>query len=128
MVGGGVAYFYFYKRRFAKKRDDNLRYDFISEPQQISLSAEAATLNYIPHRSSSTYLDVSSKRPNPDGISESMSTLTLMHSKSIGSDIPGAVGSSKGPILSSASNLQQKIFANKVSNTLRSIFLYLIQL
>jgi hypothetical protein len=119
VVGGGVAYFYFYKRRFAKKRNDNLRYDFISEPQQISL-AEAATLNYIPHRSSTTYLDTTLNRPNPEGISGSMSALTLVHSKSLGSDMPGAFGSSNGLTLSSASNLQQKIFANKVTETLLS--------
>ena len=112
IVGGGVAYFYFYKRRFAKKRNDNLRYDFVSEPQQISMT-DATTLSYFPHRSSSTYLDTA-KHPNPQGISESTSTLTLLHSKSIGSDIPSAVGATKATSFSSASNLHQKLFANKV--------------
>ena len=113
IVGGGVAYFYFYKRRFVKKRNDNLRYDFVSEPQQISM-VDASTLSYFPHRSSSTYLDTS-KHPNPQGISESTSTLTLLNSKSITSDMPNAaVGATKATTFSSASNLQQKLFANKV--------------
>ena len=112
VVGGGVAYFYFYKRRFVKKRNDTLRYDFVSEPQQISMT-DATTLSYYPQRSSSSYLD-NSKHSNHQGISESNSTLTLLHSKSIGSDIPTATGTRKPTTFSSASNLQQKLFANKV--------------
>ena len=112
IVGGGVAYFYFYKRRFVKKRNDTLRYDFVSEPQQISMT-DATTLSYFPHRSSSSYLDTS-KHSNHQGISESTSTLTLLHSKSIGSDILTATGTRKPITFSSASNLQQKLFANKV--------------
>ena len=75
---------------------------------------DASTLSYFPHRSSSTYLDTS-KHPNPQGISESTSTLTLLNSKSITSDMPNAaVGATKATTFSSASNLQQKLFANKV--------------
>ena len=112
IIGGGVAYFYFYKRRFARKRNDKLRYDFISEPQQISL-ADAMTLNYIPHRSSSTVLEATGRSTN-GGISESATAFTLLHSKSVGSDIPGTLGPTKGLTISSASHLQQKLFANKV--------------
>ena len=112
-VGGGVAYFYFYKRRqFAKKRSDDLRYDFMSEPQQISLT-ETNTLNYFPHRSSSTYFDTTKRQPSED-VPESRSTLTLLHSKSIANDIPVVTEAGKGFNLASASNLQPKMFANKV--------------
>ena len=126
IVGGGVAYFYFYKRKFVKKRNDNLRYDFVSEPQQISMT-DTTTLSYFPHRSSSTYLDTSNYS-KPQGISESASTLTLLHSKSLASDIPSATGAAKATTFSSASNLQQKLFANKVlmnSMTYTSKFLYI---
>ena len=74
---------------------------------------DATTLSYFPHRSSTSYLDTSNCS-NHQGISESTSTLTLLHSKSIGSDIPTATGSRKPTTFSSASNLQQKLFANKV--------------
>ena len=112
IIGGGVAYFYFYKRRFARKRNDKLRYDFISEPQQISL-ADATTLNYFPHRSSSTFLDATGRSTTAD-MSQSTTVLTLSRSKSESSDIPNTLAAVKGLTLSSASNLQQKMFANKV--------------
>ena len=118
IVGGGVAYFYFYKRKFVKKRNDNLRYDFVSEPQQISMT-DTTTLSYFPHRSSSTYLETTN-HSKPQGISESASTLTLLHSKSLASDIPSATGAAKATTFSSASNLQQKLFANKVLMNLKA--------
>ena len=112
IVGGGVAYFYFFKRRLAKKRNDTLRYDFISEPQQISLTE---TLNYFPSRSFSINLD-STSRPCSNGIAESKSTSTLLCSKSIGSELSTEGYRANGLTLPSTSNLQQKLFANKVGN------------
>ena len=119
VIGGGMAYFYIYKKRFSRQQiSDKLRYDFISSEQQhqMSMAGTLTLQNYYPSRSrsSSTFLEAMNRSNSESSIPELTSASALVVSKSVASDFQGTMGQAKGSTFSPATTLQQKLFANKV--------------